>query len=517
MTEELDYTTASQSAYKDGKPKIIRLEMDGDFSDIQPAGDKKKISIYGGFKAGFSITIKDSSGCSIMEDEIENVEIPNTGVYSFLQEFPSIETSGKGGLIKEQYEITLTPHADSWTDYLDNTLVVNQYPNPTITLTAPSINVGGAGTTKSSASVDLVRSGSANSISEKEQNWTTVIEESSDINGFYYIKNLDISKATSKSTVIKKTVTRTTDSPTYYILNLKPKTSATKNGITSGDLTAGMNISGEIQKTKLVTNSLEVPSCKKKTNKFELSNTTGLFEGMLIYINGIAVAKVSSIDCSKNITVSKKIILKKMVEVTFKHKVRARVSYIISQVNAQGNACVAISRPVYIPDGMELEFDDDFSNVSISVIGSGSGSNTITLAKKAIITNLGIQDVTYTLDLASMITRKPNAKNFNIEIPRKTSTTVTHQIDLSIGDFDNNKANKAVEITKVPSHGTAVTRVAEDTSLGGPSIDYVVNPGFLGEDIIKYRVSHDGADTLLDDETSVNPKSDEKTITITVK
>ena len=50
-----------------------------------------------------------------------------------------------------------------------------------------------------------------------------------------------------------------------------------------------------------------------------------------------------------------------------------------------------------------------------------------------------------------------------------------------------------------------------------PNLVYTPNPGFVGEEILKYRVDHDGTSALTDDDTAVNPMSDEKTIRITVK
>ena len=75
---------------------------------------------------------------------------------------------------------------------------------------------------------------------------------------------------------------------------------------------------------------------------------------------------------------------------------------------------------------------------------------------------------------------------------------------------------KTHTITKNGSHGTA-TYYPGNSKFVFPSLYYSPVEGFIGEDIIKYRVTNDGTDDLVDDDTEPNPMSDEKTIRITVK
>ena len=92
--------------------KITALKVQNDSRFIDAGGENRVISIIGTVDAGFTLTIKDSSGCSIMEEELEDVKIPKGGVYKFHQNFPSIIIDAGGGLIEEYYEVIITPHAD---------------------------------------------------------------------------------------------------------------------------------------------------------------------------------------------------------------------------------------------------------------------------------------------------------------------------------------------------------------------------------------------------------------------
>lgn len=502
---------------------LSRVEMHGVTVEnatkhLKSTGESRGITVSGTSGIGFTITIKDSSGCSIMEEELENVRIPSGGKYYFIQEFPHI----KGTLKEEHYEIILTPHADVEYDYSGDNIVLKQYSVTTLTFTTKTKASSTSTLVESIAKVavgavngsDLVFTGEGSDGTTKTK--TVSVTESSSSNGFFYVKSLDFSKATNSGSVIKKVVNRPGPNFRDKILNLKPLTTGTKNNIESGDLVSGMRIAGIVEEIKTVTNSLEVTDCKRKTDKFELENTTGLFEGMSLVLNNVMTASIISIDCKRNITVSKKLIIRTGTKATFEYKSQARVGKVIAQVNSAGEACVEVDRSVYIPNAMILEFDDDESSHVGTVTASGSGSNTITLTKKIQVKAFGTHDVTYGLDLSSLITRKPNIKDLAFEVAAN-SNFVENVFHLNQGDSDSNNITKQYTITKFGSHGSAEVYNSTQGKGTYPSLFYGPAKGFVGEDILKYRVTHDGTSALTDDDTAVNPMSDEKTIRITIK
>ena len=70
---------------------------------IKSTGEIRSIKIYGTKSAGFSIEINDSSGDCILEQPLQNISIPDSGVYELKQVFPSITT----GFKEEYYTINI--------------------------------------------------------------------------------------------------------------------------------------------------------------------------------------------------------------------------------------------------------------------------------------------------------------------------------------------------------------------------------------------------------------------------
>lgn len=496
---------------------IKELYIEKQHKHLNSSGEDRKISIKGNVGAKFTVTVKDSLECSIMDKELELVEIPSSGIYVFNQKFPSINSGKK----EDFYEVKIIPHATVKTNgSLD--FKIFQYPTPTITFSAPMVSIQqviATGRTAGDVDSTLSKKGndtSSNSnFSNNRDTWTTVVSESGDgTHGHYYVKSIDFSKATTKSSVIKKTLVRASNNPTDQTLNLKPLKTGVKNGLTSGDLKVGMIIRGRVEKRKKVLKSLEVPSCKQKTNKFELENTIGLFEGMHIYTTNNSIqAHVVSIDCGKNITISKKLIINKNDTLRFEHLAGGRVSSITSQYDKKGNACVVIDGSTYMPDGMVLEFDGDTSSASGKIKTTGSGTSSVTISSEINIKDFGTEDVTFTLDLASLLSRKPNARDLNFIIDKNTVGV----FNLSVGDFDANKLTKQHTITKSASYGSSTYTAYQSDGYKYPFISYTPIRNFVGDDVIKYRVTHDGTHALVDNSKATNPMSDEKTIRITVK
>ena len=491
---------------------IQELLIENEDTYIATNGDSRRVTIKGTPGVKFTITIKDSSDCSILEDELEHVEIPNTGRYVFKQEFPAIASGKK----YEFYEIKLTPQATVKYNYAED-LRVDQYSSKTLTFKASLESIQKVFSYATlTGDIDSVSSQSGSPTTSngdgRTTQWNTGVLESVSRSGLYYVKNLSFKEAVTKSTAIKKVVYKPNGGSIEKTINLKPLTTGVRDGIISGELKVGMLFRGSVEKTKTVFKSLEVPSCERKTDKFELESTIDLFKGMSVRINNTVVAEVLSVDCEKNITISKKLVIRSGDKVKFTYVSGGVVESIVTQLNENGNACITIGKETYMPNGLELSFDDDKSTVIGKITAGGSGTGTVQLVNSMRVKSIGTQDVTYEIDLSKIITRKPNAKNFSVE----TLVNKTVIVNLSAGDSDNNKLTKQHTITKAPSHGVAGVNIKAG-AVYFPNITYTPNPGFIGEDIIKYRVSHDGTGALVDDDTADNPMSDEKTIRITVK
>tara|TARA_R110002020_G_scaffold19831_4_gene68075 strand:+ start:9580 stop:11298 length:1719 start_codon:yes stop_codon:yes gene_type:complete len=507
-----------------GKKYIKSLKVQDSETLINARGDSRDIRVIGTPGSGFNLEVNDSSGCSILEESLNQVEIPKNGVYTLKQSFPDISTSAQGGLVKEHYDIILTPNADAThntsIDINENSteeeitrvleeiknnpapdykigkpsVTLHQYPDVTITVTNSSSQTGPALSVSGS---NITKTNRANSEGIETVPYTLVITEDSTTAGYFYVNNGSFNKSLTTNTMLKKVISRPEgEFSKIGDLVLKPSTTRTDaNGNITGDLTAGMKIYGKIEKTKIVTESLEVPTCKRKTDKFSLSDTVGLFPGMTINIPGETLVELVSVDCAKNITIDRKVAIQENREIIFKYETWSSVKEIRNQINSRGETEITTATPIHAVNGMELEFDDDTSQLDGTFRFSGSGSKTVTLVSNIDISKFGLHDITYTWNLDDFITRKPNAYDRAVDVPKNTTT---FDVKLSRGDYDVNISSKTPTITKQPSHGAA------DTS-DGLIITYVPDNGYVGDDEILYTI-RDGTTT-----------SEEKRITITVK
>ena len=466
--------------------KITSIKVQDVNTFISSRGETRQIKLRGTAGSGFSLEINDSDGDCILEEELQNIEIPKSGVYVLNQKFPSISTSATGGLIEEYYEIIITAHADVSCD-LDK-ITLYQYPDVTLTLAnsstqvLPAISVSGANVT---VTRPAKHDGSIN------QAQTLVITEESGSDGFFYV-NGNVNNSISKNTVITRRIKADADPKKSKYAILKPLTTRTVNDAITGDVSVGMRISGKITKSKTIHKSLDVSSCRKATNKFELDDTVGLLPSMFGSIDGLNDFQIVSVDCGKNITIDRKVVIPENTSVSFTYRVGSTIARVHTQINEDGNACVDLSTEMMLIDGMDLELDDDRSRVTSSFAFSGSGTDTVTLTLKANFSGFGTRDVTHTIDLDNIITRKPRARSFSIDIPKNAKA-----FKIGTTDFDYDSSTKTATVTGNSKHGF--------TYVDGRIIQYTPADGFVGVDKILY--------TLSDGTTA----SDEKTINITVK
>ena len=479
--------------------KITSIKIQNVNTLISPRGETRQIKLRGTAGSGFSLEINDNDGDCILEEELQNIEIPKSGVYVLNQKFPDISTSVTGGLTEAYYEIKITAHADVSCDL--GKITLHQYPDVTLTLansstqTLPALSVSGANVTVTRPAKH------EGSITHAQ---TLVITEDSGRAGFFYV-NGNINNSISKNTVITRRVKADADPKKSRYAILKPLTTRAIDATSSGDVTkgsqaypitgdvsVGMRVNGKITKCKTIQKSLEVSNCRKATNKFELDNTTDLLPSMFGSIDGFNDIQIVSIDCGKNITIDRKIAIPEGTSVCFEYKVSSTIVKVHTQVNEEGNACVDLSTEMMLIDGMDLELDDDRSRVTSSFAFSGSGTDTVTLTLKANFSGFGTRDVTHTIDLDNIITRKPNARSFSVDVPKNAKA-----FNIGTSDFDYDSSTKTAAIASDSKHGF--------TYVDGRVIQYTPADGFVGVDKIVYALS-DGTTA-----------SDEKTINITVK
>ena len=132
--------------------KITQIKLNyGRMSEYLAQGEGKFISAKGGIGridiigvtgAVFSLTMKDSSGCDVLEYPLDNISIPESGTYSYIHTFPVVKT-------KERYDINVYGgHNTDVSELFQKTCgscsmySIFQYLDPTITITQSTDSTG---------------------------------------------------------------------------------------------------------------------------------------------------------------------------------------------------------------------------------------------------------------------------------------------------------------------------------------------------------------------------------------
>ena len=508
---EIYDTTGTQAGYKNVYPasdvitkSILQFTTNkkNNFK-LEAKGEKREIIIVGTPGAVFTLTIKDSSNCSILRDKLENVKIPVKGRYTFIQDFPAITSEGRAVKTEEVYTLEIKPAADV-AIATEKTFTLKQIADPVITITnttsqtSPALSVSGA---------DITLTGGANSgRSNISKTYTlTVTENPEDSAGKLYYTGDIFNNNISSNTTIKKLINRdgeTGFTKTLFLNNVTTRTTSTIEGEdeTTSDLTPGMSMFAEIVKNKTVVGNLnedneiiDYDTCKTLPTRLKLSDTNDLFVGMVISGEILQNTYIESIDCDKNITIAPRQAVRPNSTIRFTKKYNGTVSFF--ENTSRNKSKVILSRPVDIPDGTEIEFDDSKNRIFAVSRVTGSGTDTVTLTNFIRPIRFGSRNATLTLDLDKLVTSKPNA--YNIKTTTKINTAVV--INMIKHDRDANASSKTGTIVENPKNGT-VGSYATSTD----SFTYTPANGFTGEDSFTFTMS-DGTNT-----------SDEKTVIIKV-
>ena len=471
---------------------------------LEAKGEKREIIIVGTPGAVFTLTIKDSSNCSILRDKLENVKIPVKGRYTFIQDFPAITSEGRAVKTEEVYTLEIKPAADV-AIVTENTFTLTQIADPVITLTNETSVTSPCALSVSGA--DITLTGRANSgRSNISKTYTLTVTEGEGTTGgkLYYTGDI-FNNNVSSNTTIKKLINRdgeTGFTTTLFLNNVTTRTTSTIEGEdeTTSDLTPGMSMFAEIVKNKTVVGNLnedneiiDYDTCKTLPTRLKLSDTNDLFVGMVISGEILQNTYIESIDCDKNITIAPRQVVRPNSTIRFTKKYNGAVSFF--ENTSRNKSKVILSRPVDIPDGTEIEFDDNKNRIFAVSRVTGSGTDTVTLTNFIRPIRFGNRNVTLTLDLDKLVTSKPNA--YNIKTTTKINTAVV--INMIQHDRDANASSKTGTIVENPKNGT-VGSYATSTD----SFTYTPANGFTGEDSFTFTMS-DGTNT-----------SDEKTVIIKV-
>ena len=490
----------------------------------QQHGEIIKIKILGANNPIFDITIKDSSGYTILDKRLKNVEIDEKGVYYLNQKIPQLPS----GKTSETYDFKLTPSADTsfylFGDNLDkiNGLVqvgvidfrIYQYKNPTFTFTKSNSTITNCSTTGD----DVTVLGAVNRYGSDTPNFsktthTTTLTRSSGTDNYYISKQLKLKDLIIKGNVIKKRIVKPDDVKDVSIIKellVEPSVNLDSNSlpIYNGDLEKGMKLQGKVEKTKTIRKSIDLDIHKEPcddvvyvdilTNKFEVDNTTDLFSGMIVTGDDF-VSELESIDCERGITLTTEHIIKNGTPIVFSYSSTSTINEV---TDSNGRSKIMLSTPIRLPHGTELTFENaNDSKINGSIKFDYSGNSTIVLTTEVNDVLFGQEDITFTLDPNLFVTNKPNACDQHLIFGKNTTNRYINFVEC---DDDYNKYSKTITITKDASNGTVASATKGEVAHDTYKV-YTPNTGFVGNDEIRFTVS-DGVNS-----------SEEKTIYINIK
>jgi hypothetical protein len=477
---------------------------------LKARGEKRQIIVKGTPGATFTLTVEDSSGCSLLKDKLENIKIPTRGKYVLEQEFPSIMSKGSAVKTEEIYTAEIQPAADVAIAMPNRTISLRQTADPVITITnttsqtSPALSVSGS---------DITLTGKAFSFNNDTTKTyrLTITESGESTGGKLYVSNLDSMDNFTTNTKIIKRIDREGGEGsinTLCLKNISGRTTSTIEGEseTTHDLLPGMRMYAKVLEQKRVIGNLDkdgeiidYDTCDTLPEKIKLDTTNDLFLGMVIYGDVVAGTYIKSIDCNQTVTIHPRQKVRVNSNLIFQREYYNSVGSIL---DSSDGSTTKITTPKLsnIPDGTEIEFDDNRNTILSKTYSSktstaGSGTDTIILTNIIKPTRFGDKNVTFTLDLDQLVTSKPNAYNITTTIKRNTATA----INMIQHDRDANASSKTGTIVENPKNGT-VSSYATSTD----SFTYTPNEGFTGEDSFTFTMS-DGTNS-----------SDEKTVIIKV-
>ena len=477
---------------------------------LKARGEKRQIIVKGTPGATFTLTVEDSSGCSLLKDKLENIKIPTRGKYVLEQEFPSIMSKGSAVKTEEIYTAEIQPAADVAIAMPNRTISLRQTADPVITITnttsqtSPALSVSGS---------DITLTGEAFSFNNDTTKTyrLTITESGESTGGKLYVSNLDSMDNFTTNTKIIKRIDREGGEGsinTLCLKNISGRTTSTIEGEseTTHDLLPGMRMYAKVLEQKRVIGNLDkdgeiidYDTCDTLPEKIKLDTTNDLFLGMVIYGDVVAGTYIKSIDCNQTVTIHPRQKVRVNSNLIFQREYYNSVGSIL---DSSDGSTTKITTPKLsnIPDGTEIEFDDNRNTILSKTYSSktstaGSGTDTIILTNIIKPTRFGDKNVTFTLDLDQLVTSKPNAYNITTTIKRNTATA----INMIQHDRDANASSKTGTIVENPKNG-AVSSYATSTD----SFTYTPNEGFTGEDSFTFTMS-DGTNS-----------SDEKTVIIKV-
>jgi len=479
---------------------------------FKSTGDLIRIKMNGINNPNFTVSLKDSSGCSVFKKKYKNVVCQ--GACNINGIIPSLPN----GVVSEVYDLKISLAADAKFyngKYAPTNGVINvkirQYKNPSLRFNINNSTLSNC-TTTTDYGVNRTISGVANSLSKTSFVFTTTLTSTT--------KNLYVKDPTpalvemvTKNNIIKKTIVRENTTDTSKVTEIEVATKAFFDSdneiIYQGDVKDLMFYKSSVSKTKTIRKSIDLDIHKEPcddcdetnifTNRFEIDDTRDVFEGMRVFGTGndgkLVLTSLKSIDCSKSVTLEDFFTINKDTELTFDYDESGTINTVKRLSN--GNQYIELSSESSLPHGSEITFESGvFTGFQGYTKHSVSGAYSIVLTTVINRIKYGQENVTFTLDLDKLVTYTPNNFDQYLTVGKNIATT----INTTIYDSDYNASKKATVVSVAPKNGTF------------DGLTYTPHTNFTGKDKFTYTLT--SANKAVPGGVST---SAEKTIFITVK
>lgn len=457
---------------------VKRQEGSNTEMTISGSGVVASAKIIGTPGAKFYLDIKDIDNEDVFN--LSNVEVPQSGVYSFDIAFPRYNKTNK-------YKINLKPGDGSKIarsfPKTDPMWVIHQLSDPVITFTKETGTIAGATysgadktiTTKAGAKMSVATSSAHRTNRDKPTSLTSSTASPS----MLLFGEFDYAVTAAKSGA-KIYVNTTGISKTPKYINSTIKKKLVKADVINANTIHLDNVDDLYIGMQCTLDSYTKTNLSDGGTTLKLSNTKDLIPGMRLVGEGIyGLAKIISIDNDSEITISKSVKTERKKEIDFVHLFG---SVKITSIDVNTNIITLNGRVSKITEGTLLSFKNNEAVFTSERTFSGSGSASASLTNEIRFNGaFPSRDVTFTLRTNEIFTLTPNAWDQQV----LTSKGTAIDINVLAPDTDDNSGSKTPSTVRNPIHGI----ISGAYGSGDGTITYTPNPGFVGKDNFTFKVS----------------------------
>ena len=455
--------------------------------NIPATGDYKYITVSGVPGAKFTLTIDNVDDTNVLKEPLDNIEIPENGLYRFLQKFPEISNTSVANEFKINLKVGDSTILNRKLPTTDPMWTINQFADVTVTFTKDT----GTGEDVTYSGSDTTITGIAKSKSVSyNTNIHTYAVTAAKAAALVYVKPINNHFSNNNYYFTKKIQENIINSNIIKLAdNAVVAKDASNSVVKTMNIEKGMSVKiPGVTKTKI--RSIDATLAYPETDKITLDHVNDLFVGMSIFGNN---ATIISIDNETDITLSRKIDITNGTAIIFEH---LENEFLIEEVDLN-TQYITINGNITLNKYNKITIIADKTKINNNITVSGSGSASATFTNNLQIREFSEKNVIYTQSLDDTFTLTPNVYNQNYSTYKDTAIN----INVLSKDWDDNVSTKTPSIVGNPRHGV----ISGSFGSGDGIVTYTPVGAYTGKDSFTFKVN----DTITD--------SNVATVYITIK